>query len=502
MTGRAASVSVSDASSGRPISGAAVQISAGGVTVLESETDSEGQAEFAGIQDGAYRLRVTKPGYADLLDSDGLGRRVIVSSANRTAISVRMNRTVAISGQVMNAQGRPLQGAKVVAIVRRSARGRLRLVPLGGGAPTDDAGRYRLFGLPPGHYSVAVVPTEEVMGAGVCAPVYYPGTSDPSKALFFGLQAGDVMTSADLSVGDIGAVSLSGSVSSVPKEWNGGRAAVSLATGGDAQIGITTSLTAADGAFSFRGVPPGEYQLTAWGPISDWGPTGPKAGANARAASRALTVSVGGDQQVDLELRPLVTVDGRFVWDRQATGDLRCGGTGRVEFLSQDGWLDVWSPAVSVSGDRFTVHGLPPGRYTVTLPELGHSCSLTSLLVGSEVAPGGIAMVDGSAPLTLRIGAGTGEVAGQVSGGDDRLTTGMVLLVSADREEPPRAAHLDEGGRYRFERVPAGEYYLTAVKELNSMDYMDPVVVANTGAQFLRLSPGQKATADLRYSQQ
>jgi hypothetical protein len=361
--------------------------------------------------------------------------------------------------------------------------GHSRLAYAGGPVPTDDRGSYRLHGLPPGYYSVAVIATGEADGPEVFASVYFPRSVDPGKAVFFELKPDETRMSADLTLAGVETFSISGTVSGIPKDWNGKRASVALAAQGGLRIPTATVTTERDGAFVIPNVPPGEYQVIAWGPAADWDPEGTVADTDARSAVRAVTISGGADAPVDLELRPLPAVNGRFTWDGKPRSDFACRGAEAIAFRSEDRWLDVWSPLVSITGDRFTVQGLPAGRYRIELPDLEDRCRLAAVRVGNEAAPDGIALVDGSAPLTLDIGTATGEISGLVTGAKAEPAAGKVVLVPADREGPLQIAQLDAEGHYRFDKVPAGEYRVMAVKELNSTDYLEA---------------GRKATADLR----
>src|ERR1017187_8718987 len=498
VRGEQASASVFDSSSGRPISGATVTLSREDGTVVEVETDSAGQAKLPELEPGAYRLHVEKSGYFDLLDADGKGRKWVASAESKMPIRIAMTPAVAIAGQVFDLQGKPVQGAAVVAIVRRSVGGHLRIAQAGEPVPTDDRGSYRLHGLPPGYYSVAVVATGEADGPEVLASVYFPRSVDPGKAVFFELKPGETRTSADLTLAGVETFSLSGTVSGIPKDWNEKRASVALAALGGLRIPKATVTTESDGFFVIPNVPPGEYQVIAWGPAADWDPEGTVADPDARSAVRAVTISGGADAPVDLGLRPLPAVNGRFTWDGKPHGDFACRGAEAIAFRGEDRWLDVWSPVVSVAGDRFTVQGLPAGRYRIELPDLEDRCRLAAVRVGNEAAPDGIALVDGSAPLTLDISTATGEISGLVTGTKAEPAAGKVVLVPVDREGPLQIAQLDAGGCYRFDKVPAGEYRVMAVKELNSTDYMDPMAAPKLDTRMVQVEAGRKAIADLR----
>jgi hypothetical protein len=497
LRGAQVSASVFDSSSGRPVAGATVQLSRDDGPVAAAETDAQGQAAFPGLRAGVYSLHVEKTGYVDLFDPGGRGRSAVVSSANQAPIAIGLIGAAAISGQVADPQGQPLQGAKVVAIVRRSVHGESRFTALGEAGHTDDMGRYRLHGLPPGHYSAALVPSGEDASAPVLAPVYYPGVSDPAKAVFFELKPGETEASVNLTAAGPEAPSISGKVSGIPAGANQSRAAVVLATRGGLPVPIAAVLTDAEGAFVIPNAPPGEYQLTAWAPFAGWEADGQPAAANARAAVRSILVS-GAGVQVDVDLQPLVKVSGRLVWDGGAGAGYPCSGDRQIVFRSEDGWLDVWSPAVAVEGDRFTIEGLPAGRYTVKMPGLGSSCRLAAVRVGDQAAPGGLAPIDGSAPLTLVLTTATGEISGAVTTQEGKPAVGMVVLAPSDDVAAPQVARLDAEGRYRFSHILAGEYRVTAMDRLNSTDYLDPIEAPKLGADLVVVKAGESVTSDPR----
>jgi len=94
-----------------------------------------------------------------------------------------------IMGRVLDVAGQPLPGALVTALRRASAgKSPLPLIPIGETAQTNDAGDFRLSGLPPGEYDVLAGPAlgsplqAPVTAAAAVAPTFYPGTADASAA--------------------------------------------------------------------------------------------------------------------------------------------------------------------------------------------------------------------------------------------------------------------------------------------------------------------------------
>jgi hypothetical protein len=422
---------------------------------------------------------------------------MVVSAANKNAVNIGLTQACAISGQVLDHQGNPVQGANVHAIVRRGAGDATRYTQFGTLGHTDDNGKYRLYALPPGHYSVVVVPFGETARF---APVFFPGSSTPGEAEFLELKPGET-TIANLRVALSEARSISGKVSGVPADAGAGRAAVALLTRDGLRFAVSGATAEADGAFVLRDVPPGEYHLIAWTPYAGWDTGGQTAGANARSAIVSVSVA-GADLQAVPVLQPLAKVSGRLVWDGSARGDYPCQGGKQIAFHSEDGWDNVWRPAVAVDADRVSVAGLPAGRYRVEMPGLGESCRLAAVRVGDHAAPGGVAMIDGSVPLTLVLATGSGAVSGAVTTQEDKPAAGIVLLSRTDGEGVLQVAQLDAEGRYRFSQVLAGEYGLTAMDSLNSVDYLDSVEAPKLGAKLVVVEAGRTTTSDMRITRQ
>jgi hypothetical protein len=418
---------------------------------------------------------------------------MVVSAANKSAVNIGLTQACAISGQVLDHQGNPVQGANVHAIVRRGAGDATRYTQFGTLGHTDDNGKYRLYALPPGHYSVVVVPFGETSRF---APEFFPGSSTPGEAEFLELKPGET-TIANLRVALSEARSISGKVSGVPADAGAGRAAVALLTRDGLRFAVSGATVEADGAFVLRDVPPGEYHLIAWTPYAGWDTGGQTAGANARSA--IVSVSVAGDDlQAVPVLQPLAKVSGRLVWDGSARGDYPCQGGKQIAFHPEDGWDNVWRPAVAVDGDRVSVAGLPAGRYRVEMPGLGDSCRLAAVRVGDHAAPGGVAVIDGSVPLILVLTTATGGISGTLTAQDDKPAVGFVVLSRTDGEDAAQVAELDSEGRYQFSHVVSGEYRLTAMNSLNSTDYLDPVEARNLGSKLVVVEAGRQVTSDLR----
>jgi len=165
---------------------------------MEAETDAARAGGISRVKGGPLLAPRGKDRIRGPVGSGGRGRATVVSSANQTPISIGLVAAAAISGQVSDPQGRALQGAKVVAIVRRSVHGESRFTALGEAGHTDDMGRYRLHGLPPGHYSAALGPFRRgCLGRRFSRRFTTPACRTP-QAVFFELKPGETEASVNL----------------------------------------------------------------------------------------------------------------------------------------------------------------------------------------------------------------------------------------------------------------------------------------------------------------
>ncbi len=152
----------------------------------------------------------------------------------------------------------------------------------------------------------------------------------------------------------------------------------------------------------------------------------------------------------------------------------------------------------TILGDRFNVAELPAGRYRIETLKRGASCPLVEVRVGDQLAPNGVALVDGSAPLTLVLTARTGDVLGAVTSDDGKPASGIVLLAPIDADGVVQQVPINAEGRYEFRDVLAGQYRLIALSRLDSAEYLDADEATNLGAKLVHVEGGKRLTSDLK----
>lgn len=486
---------VADNDSGVPISAATVQLVSEKGVVAETESAENGKFLFGDISKGLYRLVPSKSGYVSLFTHES----ALVAISDRgqpSPVELKLTRACFISGQVSNQDGQPSRGIKVIAMQRRTRNGAVRLMKAAASVFTDDQGSYRIYNLAPGIYTAAVFPNGEEDDEPAFLPIYFSGTTDRSRAVFFQLTAGEGLTHANFTVERRSGVKITGVVSGVPSGWAKSKVAVCLfSADGDA---IQTVETDAEGQFVFADAPRGSYQIVAWGPIFAFGNDGPVAKPHGKAASLGIDAEDSELSGVSVGLHDLVTVRGS-VSPSQADG---CSDRAQASLQPIDPLPGTQVFVGALDHDTFIIGDVPVGRYRVQLRGLQGSCYLARVGQGDRSAEGGIISVSDDTKVSLVLATDGVEVSGRVlpSSGN---SPSVVLLIPTDdygSNDGLRFTSSDEEGFFKFESVPPGPYRVVALPKVIALDYMDPVFAAEHGAQHIVAKPGNSAGIEVMLS--
>src|SRR5262245_41966621 len=275
---------ISAGDSGRPLRRAQITLatSAGGGPPRTTNSNPQGRYEFKDLPPGRYILTVRRAGYLSLQYGQrrpGDQARPIQIGAGQSLenLDLSLPPTGSILGRVLDDGGEPMSGVIVWATRPIFLEGRRQLaVAAGGFEGTDDTGRFRLTGLAPGRYYVRAMTREtwtavvngrrELMGF---SPVFYPATTSLRDARLVEVAIGQQVRVGDVTMIPARPANISGVAMDSHGQPLAGRNAgltirfVGAAGGGvggggmsagDAPIGV-------DGSFTFRNVPPGEYEI-------------------------------------------------------------------------------------------------------------------------------------------------------------------------------------------------------------------------------------------------
>jgi hypothetical protein len=458
-----------------------------------TSTDADGRYELTELPSGRYTLRVARGGYLPLAYGQGrpreAGKPVVVNDHQEIDhIDFVLPRMSVISGRVLDEAGDPIEGVSVYAARSMFRDGRRQIVLTGQPQNrTDDAGFYRLRGLPPGTYYVLATTKEtwtvnrdrarQVMGY---TPTYFPGTTNVNEARRVTVRVGEEAGNNDLALIPGHAARVSGTAfdshgqpfqTVVLQEETRGEEFGSFGT-------VATASVNRDGTFSIENVPPGEYVI----------------GASRRRET--------GDPQVALSD---VKVDGVDIDNVSLTGS--AGGTVSGRVRTEDGSVPdvpqlrvsireplagqpspmilgaIGFPASEVKADgTFSVDGVfGRARLTLTLPDAW---------VMKEVLHDGRDITD--SPFELRSGETRSDVqviitnkVTSVSGhlADDKaapITDATIIVFSNDATKWSqgnrfvKAARPDQQGRWQVKGLPPGEFVAVAVDYVEDGEWNDP----------------------------
>jgi hypothetical protein len=528
----------------QPIRRALVTLSGGGLpATVQTVTDDSGRFVFTELPAGRYTLTADKPAWVrTYVGSKRVGRGpatpiALADGQRLTNIRIGLLRGGAIEGTVVDEHGKPLASAQVQVSLVTILNGERKLVPALGAQPwatTDDRGRYRLFGLPPGDY-VARSSGSGLSGGGVrlttAADVdaamkggtpsggpaigrrhaYFPGVPDAASAEVITLTADAERTGIDIVVPLVRTSRVDGiAITGGGQPLRNVMVGIANLSSGSLWSSPGAVRPGTDGRFSMASMPPGRYLFFGRGTDRDDVADGPGAWLTLWTATEVL---VGEGETVDAILRflPGVTVAGRVRVDAATTpADVTKFRLALTAEPAIAGAMVGLPPASLQPDGSFTFMGVPPGTYRLALPPQG-AWSLRS------------AMVDGRDTLDLPLEVDPGrdvenvmvtltdrpsEISGTLFDQLDRPAPEYAIVAfSTERAHWTTAPRRMSGvvkvgsdGTFVVRGLPPGEYFLTALIDLDPSQLADPKVLEYLATASIRitLGEGEKKVQDLK----
>lgn len=391
------------------------------------------------------------------------------------------------------------------------------------------------------------------------APVYYPGTPSPSAAVTVSLGISEEKSGVDFQLQLVPTARVTGTVTSSTGALPPGTqvALVPADRAGVPNIPGQPSNTARvnqDGQFSFQNITPGQYTLQARATVREavttttaanaaqarggggraaggggGRPGGPGAIAQVLWAAADVTVSGQNVMGLVLSLQQGMTVTGRIEF--QGTGlpppmelnRVRVALAARGQQPFEAGPIP---PAEVDATGQFKVTGVVPGRYVIsasipagargttqpatTAPAGGGSWVLKSAMVGGrdvldfplEIGPN--QNVSGaSVVFTDR----TQSLSGTIQDATGRPTADFTIIVFPSQNQywmplsrRITSARPSTDGRFTFNSIPAGEYRLTAVTDVEPGEWYDPAFLSQLQSVSIPVTvgEGERKVQDIR----
>ncbi len=381
--------------------------------------------------------------------------------------------------------------------------------------------------------------------------VYYPGTPDLTSASVITLGPAEERRGVDLALSFVPTARVTGQV--VDANGRPVQAIVSMMSRGVAQdiislLGVprSSSPSGPDGYFAIKGVTPGAYTVSVRvaAPNAGGGQRGQQDAAML-AAARLLGGSAGGTpmswasvdvsvegrdvSDVVLRLQPGMTVSGRLVFESataQPPDVTRArlalmpppAGSSALELTAA--MLTGTFQATIAADGTFTVRGVAPSKYRVTTGGLGMLMGArgtvaagwtlkSAMLGGRDVAdvPFDVRPNEDVADLVVTLTDHPAELAGTVTDRAGRPAPGFPIVVfSTDRvywtvgSRRVQQVRPSSDGKYKLTGLPAGEYYVCALTDLDQNQLYDPAFLESllSGSFKITLADGEKKTQDLK----
>ena len=442
-----------------------------------ANTEDAGAFAFHGLKPGQYRLAVERRDYT----APAWKTITVGPSEDPDPVRVELIPGAVVSGRILDEDGDPLNGCWAQA--RRVERPEQIVSPQIARTAAEPSA-YRLFGLRPGKYILAVqcvVPAFQPrpFSAGPDPPPslayplqFYPAAPDAASAEPIELAAGTERSAVDFRMRTAHVTQVRAVIAPSSADWRGRNLLVRLMHAGDELDGMSPD--SSGNAFRFGHVFPGSYMLLATTP-------GPEN-------------RIGALQRVDVKDQPVnAVVELKHAIDINGTVELQSGANSatvqltRIHiYLVSDYQQFIAPEEAPVKEDgSFTLHSVIPMQWR--LYANGPSVFIKSVRLGTKELSG--LTLDLSSGLTdilqIVLSANTATIRGTAPPGttvayrnlDDKLLSGQSRVA-------------DQSGQFRIEGLAPGRYRVTVGESLEAI----PV---DSGREIV-IQEGETATVDLR----
>lgn len=241
--------------------------------VARAMTDQDGFYRITDVAPGTYEVSPSVPAFVPTDSREPRKNVIIGEDENVENIDFKLVRGGVITGRVTDADGHPVIAQRVYIYragdFKAQQRGQQpQVFPLSG-APTDDRGIYRVFGLVPGKYKVAAGRSENAFtnatatGSSSYTQVFHPEATESSKAVVIEVGEGTEATNVDITLGRaLPTFSAAGLVIDSEKNLPAPNVRVMLQrrVGQRIESSSVAAVSNAQGEFLAQGLIPGKYE--------------------------------------------------------------------------------------------------------------------------------------------------------------------------------------------------------------------------------------------------
>jgi hypothetical protein len=515
-------------------------------------TDDDGRFRFVNVPEGRYLLSAAKAGmvrvnYGETRPGRPGSAIALGNGETLDTVVVRMLPGAVITGTVLDPLGSPAPGVEVqvLRVTRKSGSPQVQELA---SERTDDRGVYRVFGLGPGEYAVAAQPrfryssgaARETTAADVerarrllanprasagaadlsrplgLAVVFHPATTEPSNAATITLSPGQERGGVDIALQLIPLSMVRGRL-----VWPGGTQPSPVTI---MMVPLMSSplftlhglghdeVEQGGDTFTIRNLAPGRYGIVAQTASLQHPQT---SGGSVLTAAHEVEVAGSDIDGVTLVLQPGGRVSGRVTIDEP--GEKTAFGLSRVSLsLRPDTTrpLAMRPARADVKADgAFEITGIPPGRYRLAV-QLPRNAPGTWHVRAATIS--GVNVLDD--PIELRSDTAVTDAVVTLSTRSTELSGVMqdaagrpapehyVVVFSTDRQRwfqdsrHIQAVRPASDGRFTARALPAGEYHVAALTDVEDGEWFDPAFLDRLVPASIRvtLREGEKTVQDIR----
>jgi hypothetical protein len=438
-------------------------------------SDAKGHFTFEDMEAGSfYGVCSDKPGYLYTCHTDSAKRQTFTLAAGQmlTGMDIKAAPQALISGRVTDENGDPYPNVRVETARWEYRKGQKQLQADGGrGAVSNVEGEFSIGGLEAGSYYILVEPRptsiQNLIHKGpqeTYLTTYYPGVTDPSKAIAVQVPAGGAVRGIEIRTLKTRAYRVRGKLVAAAGGVLTPSTSVRLVPEDGPLLAPAASIVR-DGVFDFEGVLPGGYFLEV------------RASTSGQAWQR---VSVGNADVDDVivQLAPWLEVTGTIAIDGAAlplqpkpvvhlTVAARVGCCG-AEQASENG--------------TFAFHNVMPGRYLVGAETLPPGTYVKSVRLGDrDVTKTAFDLTAGdAATLHIVLSPNAGDIAAVAHDPDGLPHPGVNMSLwtpGIPAEGAPdftRLSYAGVNGQFKFTNLPPGDYRIAAWQEDDFYRSMEP----------------------------
>jgi hypothetical protein len=488
---------VVEQATGRPLAGAIVELTGipspetgprdWRVRSFSTVSGVDGKFLLSGVPPGtAYHLTATRSpdfvaGVHGQTHPDDSWVPIALNAGQQlTSLRVSLTALSSISGRVVNPEGKPQKGERVMALTVRYRDGH-RVLESESAAYTDSQGNYRIAGLSPGRYVVRIRPVIRASARSLktgseAASLYFPDTLDPDKAGVIDVGRTASIEDVNLTTAEIRLRRVRGTINDAETGRLVPNSRVFLVPAlASPDSSLTREIFSDNGEFDFREVPPGKYTLFA------------SAGDLSQSLSGRLpiTVEILDQQELRIPIQRDLDVEGRITVEspasmssldfsqavvRLSTRSLATVDVTRYPGVLADGRTPVTPPlqATPSALGVFTLKGLRHWPYFADAAvALGANVYVKSIHFGN------------TSPMQIVLGTDGATISGRIVDGDrNAMPYAAVVLIpdeqQRDRRYLYRTTRTDPGGRFSVQGIAPGNYKVFAWRVVDAGAWFDP----------------------------